>query len=77
MTDRNQDFTPLPNEVYDVIAALHEKSMALDAYEQYVQDAQDDQGKNLWQQMVDLERQGVQKAEDELVRLLRKHNRWG
>lgn len=70
------EFTTLPDEVYNVIATLHEKSQALAAYEYYLDDASDEEGESHIHMMVDLDRQCVTMCEDELVRLLKKYNRW-
>ena len=70
------EFTMLPNEVYNIIATLHEKSQALAAYEYYLEDAEDEESEEHVQHMVELEQQCLQMCEDELVRLLKKHDRW-
>ena len=72
----SQEYTPLPNEVYNLIATLHEKSQALAAYEYYVEDASDDQSREHIEHMVRLDQECVQMCEDELIRLLKKHGRW-
>lgn len=75
--EQEGDFTPLPNEVYNVIASLHEKSQALETYEYYLDDAEDAESEEHVQKMIELDQQCVRMCEDELVRLLKKHNRWG
>jgi hypothetical protein len=71
------EFTMLPNEIYNIIAALHEKSQALEAYEYYIEDAEDDEARDHIEHMIELDQECVRMCEDELVRLLKKHNRWG
>ena len=71
------EFTPLPDEVYNIVATLHEKSQALAAYEYYVDDATDEEARNHIEHMVRLDQECIQMCEDELVRLLKKYNRWG
>ena len=71
------EFTLLPDEVYNVIASLHEKSQALQAYEYYLDDASDEQAESHIQEMARLDQECIQMCENELVRLLRKYNRWG
>jgi hypothetical protein len=43
MAQTNQSTFALDNLTYDLIAILHEKSQALEAYQKYHQDAQGDQ----------------------------------
>ena len=73
--ERNEH-TVLPNEVYNVVAAMHEKSQALAAYDEYMNDASDDEAKQHIQHMIDLDQECLRTCEDELVRLLQKHDRW-
>ncbi len=70
------EFTPLPNEVYNIIASLHEKSQALAAYEYYLEDAEDDEARAHIEHMVALDQECIHMCEDELVRLMRKYDRW-
>jgi hypothetical protein len=75
--DQNEDqFTLLPDEVYNIVASLHEKSQALQTYEYYLEDAEDDEGREHIEHMIHLDQECVRMCEDELVRLLKKHNRW-
>lgn len=70
------EFTMLPNEVYNVIASLHERSQALAAYEYYVDDVEDEEGQRHVEEMVRHDQECLRLCEEELVRLLKKHGRW-
>lgn len=70
------EFTMLPNEIYNIIASLHEKSQALAAYEYYVDDAEDEEAQRHIEEMVRHDQACLRMCEDELVRLLKKHGRW-
>lgn len=64
--------SPVSNEAYDVIAALHSKLQGLDAYRKYADDA--DAG--LWEELTEIERVGICKLVDKLERLLKSSKFW-
>ncbi len=59
--------SPVRNEVYNIIAALHNKLEGLEAYRKFAQD----QGTNvqIWQQLAQLDLQGAQLLLQEMNRL--------
>jgi len=59
--------SPISNEAYNVLTALHSKLEALTAYEKY----QKDGSGQLWQQLSQQDRQGVDTLVQELERLVR------
>lgn len=59
--------SPISNEAYDVVAALHEKLEALDAYKKFANDGDAD----LWQRMTQTEMAGVRLLVDRLEQLVR------
>jgi hypothetical protein len=62
---------PLDNLTYDIVSILHEKSQALEAYDDYMQDAQGDP--EVAQLLADIrqhDEQDVQRLRFELGRLL-------
>lgn len=59
--------SPITNEAYDIIAALHAKLEGLEAYRKYAKDT----GASLWQELTKVEIPGVQKLVDELERLVK------
>jgi hypothetical protein len=62
---------PLDNLTYDVITLLYEKSKGLEAYQKYLKDAQNNQEvKQLLQQLMDQDQQAVQQLQQHLGRLL-------
>ena len=58
--------SPISNEAYNVVAALHAKLEGLEAYRKYAQD-----GSQVWQQLSQHEQQAVSTLIDELERLVR------
>ena len=58
--------SPISNEAYNVITALHAKLEGLEAYRKYQQS-----GGRLWQQLSDMDNQAVQILTEELERLVR------
>ena len=60
--------SPICNEAYNVIAALHSKLEGLEAYRKYSKDGGSGQ---IWQQLTQIEVQGVQKLVDELESLVK------
>ena len=59
--------SPITNEAYNVISALASKLEGLEAYRKYCKDG----GSQTWQQLTQLEVQGVQKLVDELEQLVK------
>lgn len=62
---------PLDNLTYDLVTILYEKSKALEAYDKYQRDAQDNQEvSQLLQQMRRQDEQHIQQLKQHLSRLL-------
>lgn len=59
--------SPIANEAYNVIAALHAKLEGLEAYRKYAKDGP----AQLWQKLTQAEVQGVSLLIDELERLVK------
>lgn len=59
--------SPITNEAYNVISALAAKLEGLEAYRKYSKDASG----QIWQQLTQIEVQGVQKLVDELEQLVK------
>ena len=59
--------SPITNEAYNVISALASKLEGLEAYRKYCKDG----GSQTWQQLTQLEVQGVQKLVDELEQIVK------
>jgi hypothetical protein len=59
--------SPISNEAYNVISALASKLEGLEAYRKYAKDGQG----QIWQQLTQIEVQGVQKLVDELEDLVK------
>ena len=57
--------SPISNEAYNVISALHSKLEGLEAYRKYQQD-----GGQIWQQLSQQDNQAVQTLVQELERLV-------
>jgi hypothetical protein len=58
---------PLDNLTYDLITVLYEKSKGLEAYDKYIQDAQNDQqARQLFEQMRQQDEQFVQQLQERL-----------
>jgi hypothetical protein len=67
-TQRRQDVgSPISNDAYNVISALHSKLEGLEAYRKYAQDGND----RLWQQLSQQDNQTVETLVTELERLVR------
>ena len=58
--------SPISNEAYNVLSALHSKLEGLEAYRKYQQD-----GGQIWQQLSQQDNQAVQTLIQELERLVR------
>jgi len=62
---------PLDNLCYDLITIIHEKSKALEAYDKYLKDAQNDNElRQLFEQVRQQDTQQVQQLQQHLGRLL-------
>lgn len=59
--------SPIANDAYNVIAALHAKLEGLEAYRKYAKDGP----KELWQNLTQAEVQGVSLLIDELERIVK------
>ncbi len=59
--------SPISNEAYNVLSALHSKLEGLEAYRKYSQDA----NQQLWQQLSQQDNQAVESLIGELERLVR------
>lgn len=75
MAQQNQGNFALDNLTYDLIAILHEKSQALEAYEKYQKDAQGDQKcADLFQRIHQQDTQNIQKLQQALAQRLQTVN---
>jgi rubrerythrin len=62
---------PLSNLAYDVIAILHEKSQAIEAYDQYLEDAEEnDDVREVLEEIRDQEEQAIHRLEQLLPQVL-------
>jgi hypothetical protein len=69
---------PLDNLTYDIVSMLHEKSQALEAYDNYIEDAQvDPDTAKLLDEIRHHEEEDVQRLRSELCRLLTKSSQQG
>jgi hypothetical protein len=59
--------SPISNEAYDVLAALHSKLEGMEAYRKYAQTGQT----QLWRQLTQLDTQAVELLVQELEQLVR------
>jgi hypothetical protein len=59
--------SPISNEAYNVLSALHSKLEGLEAYRKYAQDGD----QQIWQQLSQQDTQAVQTLVGELERLVR------
>ena len=59
--------SPISNEAYNVLSALHSKLEGLEAYRKYSQDG----GQQIWQQLSQQDNQAVETLIGELERLVR------
>ena len=70
MSNQGGNF-PLDNLCYDLITIIHEKSKALEAYDKYLRDAQNDnEVRQLLEQVRQQDTQQVQQLQQHLGRLL-------
>ncbi|HEX2571356.1 MAG TPA: hypothetical protein VH877_17490 [Polyangia bacterium] len=59
--------SPISNEAYDILAALHAKLEGLEAYRKFAQDG----NQQIWKQLCDLDVQGVGVLLDQLETLVK------
>lgn len=59
--------SPISNEAYNVISALANKLEGLEAYRKYAKDG----GTQVWQQLTQIEVEGVKKLVDELEEIVK------
>ncbi len=69
---------PLDDLTYDIVSVLHEKSQALEAYDDYIEDAQSDPDvKKVLEDIRRHDEEDVQKLRFELGRLLGRSSQQG
>jgi hypothetical protein len=61
--------SPISNEAYNILSALHSKLEGLEAYRKYSQDGND----RIWQQLSQQDNQAVETLIGELERLVREN----
>ena len=62
---------PLSNLAYDLIAVLHEKSRALEAYDQYLEDAEEnDEVREVLEEIRDQDEEAIQRLEQLLPQVI-------
>jgi uncharacterized membrane protein len=67
-SSRSGDF-PLDNNTYNVITVIHEKSKGLEAFDQYLQDA-DEELREILQEIRDQDTRVIEQLQDHLRRLM-------
>jgi len=65
---RSEDF-PLDNNTYNVITVIHEKSKGLEAFDQYIEDA-DDELREIFQEIREQDTRYIEQLQDHLRRLI-------
>ena len=65
---RSGDF-PLDNNTYNVITVIHEKSKGLEAFDQYLEDA-DDELREILQQVREQDTRYIEQLQEQLRRLI-------
>lgn len=66
---------PLDNLTYDIITILHEKSKALEAFDQYIDDANDDDIRELFEDIRDQDERAIEQLQQHLQRQLSRGRR--
>ncbi|HWR16916.1 MAG TPA: hypothetical protein VN577_18960 [Terriglobales bacterium] len=67
---------PLDDLSYDLITIIHEKSKGLEAYDQYLQDAQgDNELRQVFQQIRDQDAKAIEKLRQHLGRVMQQGGR--
>lgn len=67
-TSRGADF-PLDNNTYNVITVIHEKSKGLEAFDEYLQDA-DEELRELLQEIREQDTRAIEQLQEHLRRLV-------
>jgi len=65
---RSEDF-PLDNNTYNVITVIHEKSKGLEAFDQYIEDA-DAELREIFQEIREQDTRYIEQLQDHLRRLI-------
>lgn len=66
---------PLDNLSYDLVTIIYEKSKALEAFDKYIKDAQNDNNiRSLLEELRQQDMQAVQKLKGELVRVMQQNS---
>jgi len=65
---RSEDF-PLDNNTYNVITVIHEKSKGLEAFDQYIEDA-DDELREIFHEIREQDTRYIEQLQDHLRRLI-------
>ena len=65
---RSSDF-PLDNNTYNVITVIHEKSKGLEAFDQYIEDA-DDELREILQEVREQDTRTIEQLQEQLRRLI-------
>ncbi len=65
---RSEDF-PLDNNTYNVITVIHEKSKGLEAFDQYLEDA-DDELREIFHEIREQDTRYIEQLQDHLRRLI-------
>lgn len=67
-SSRGNDF-PLDNNTYNVIAVIHEKSKGLEAFDEYLQDA-DEELREIFQEIREQDTRAIEQLQEHLRRLM-------
>jgi len=67
-SSRSSDF-PLDNNTYNVITVIHEKSKGLEAFDQYIEDA-DEELREIFQEIRDQDTRYIEQLQEHLRRLI-------
>jgi hypothetical protein len=67
-SNRSSDF-PLDNNTYNVITVIHEKSKGLEAFDQYLEDA-DEELREIFQEIREQDTRYIEQLQDHLRRLM-------
>ena len=65
---RSDDF-PLDNNTYNIITVIHEKSKGLEAFDQYLQDA-DEQLRGIFEEIREQDTRYIEQLQEQLRRLI-------
>ena len=67
-SSRSNDF-PLDNNTYNVITVIHEKSKGLEAFDEYLQDA-DEELREIFQEIREQDTRAIEQLQEHLRRLM-------